>query len=315
MSKDKKPTFADRARAITKKYESRLGKDLDKYDPLAKKAMMRELEELQMEQEAMKESMQMEEPMMAFGGFLDPFAGGGEVPWTAYAASGAQVLGDAASIISLALANKDNDIEYVPPQEPQFEMVTANEARRQALEKNINAKRSASEYSGAYGASMVNTQADMQLAKELAAANEWEQNMNTTAYNQFKQRNYEIKKQIADETMKGKIASAGLKNENSRAIAAYLNTAGRDIAGLPQTIAQAGRDKETMFFLSQENYKIDPNTNETYLEPISGSGLKYYPKTGQYFIGNTPTDPKTWMQQFNSLKAAMPSAPQSYGKP
>jgi hypothetical protein len=75
-------TFADRAKKIMVRYKSRLGENLDKDDPLARKAMERELQELAAEQESVKQSMEMDQVSraMAYGGGLPKMQNGGEEP-------------------------------------------------------------------------------------------------------------------------------------------------------------------------------------------------------------------------------------------
>lgn len=81
MAKKKELTFADQAKKIIARYKNRLGENLEKDDPLAKRALQRELQELAMQQEAAKQSMQMDDmggegggqpipapAMMAYGG-------------------------------------------------------------------------------------------------------------------------------------------------------------------------------------------------------------------------------------------------------
>lgn len=70
-----KGSFADRANKIISKYKLRLGDDFTKEDPISKRAMEAELEQLKAEQEAVKAAQEFDEQ---FGQF-EQFADGGDI--------------------------------------------------------------------------------------------------------------------------------------------------------------------------------------------------------------------------------------------
>lgn len=235
---------------------------------------------------------------------------GNGIPWTTYAASGAQVLGD---ILSAAmLFDKKGDVSYEPPTNyPQFIPVSVTEQVLQARENAINARRGAMGYTGKYGAQAVGAVADAEFAKQLAQAYQWAEQQNALARNKFNQESFATNKAIADMRADVDLRNNANRMNNSAQVAQYLEKLGTDLAGFPQTVAQINRDNQTMPFLSQANWQIDKN-GDRFHSPAPG--FAYYPDTGEYEIDGKLVDGDYYRMLFSDYASKMKKEPTRTGK-
>lgn len=401
--KKKQLTFAEEAKRIMNKYKARLGKDLDKDDPLARKAMERELSELAAQQEMMKQSMQMDNmeegqggqampapAMMAYGGGLpimklagtlpdqepdeeerrrnptpelestypipniqarqpnypnginsasdNPYLapqrlyndsmdarygpvntaanvmksiGEGtyngspaplkpvpesrssdtvetvdnRVPWTAYVSPALQAAGSiAAAIASKTMSGNNANVDFVPPQAPAYKKAYFDEARRQAFEKNILAKRSVG--GGKYANAAAAQHFDNQYAREVAAIQEQENAFNTRGLNEYNQAMHGYGMKAAENAMQAKTINAGLRAAGDKETAAYINETFNKAAIYPENVARLDAFNKTLPYMGTAFSGSDGNGK--FISPAMG--LKYYPDSGKYFIDGKEVD-------------------------